>query len=83
MPKPAEQTGFTKLQDTLLTETSAECVHLVIVPHTAGKGRGLPGDRDVLWPCAYLDEETAKVMARALKGVVAAVPIVHDYRSKV
>lgn len=65
--------GFVTLQDQILTAvTPPGCIYLVVVDHS-------PIGNGVLWN-AYIDESKAVRAAQALSGVVATVPITHDFR---
>lgn len=68
IPDENDIPAFERLQNAIITGDSDEpCVFLVI-------------QEDVLGPTAYLDEERAMEAAKEVRGVVAPVPIVYDFR---
>lgn len=65
--------GFRTLQNLIHeSEEAPECVYLVTVP-------GRNGTNDAFWN-AYVDERKAIGIAQCLGGVIATLPITHDFR---
>jgi hypothetical protein len=74
-----DPTAFREMQDIILTGTAHAAALLVIYPEAYDGGH-----RDLIWTTAFQDDpdgrEKAQTTAQSLRGVVACVPIVYDYR---
>lgn len=65
--------GFRTLQNLVHeSEEAPECMFLVCVP-------GKNGSRDAFWN-TYVDESESIRVAQALGGVIATIPLSHDFR---
>lgn len=79
-PDPQELTAFERMQDAIhLGEVTQPAALLVIYPEAYDGAH-----RDLIWTTAFRDDaegrEKARTTARNLRGVVACVPIVYDFR---
>jgi len=79
-PDPTELTAFERMQDAIhLGEETQPAALLVIYPEAYDGSH-----RDLIWTTAFRDDaegrEKARDTARNLRGVVACVPIVYDFR---
>lgn len=79
-PDPAELTAFQRMQDAIHLGAETQPAALLVIYPEAYDG----GHRDLIWTTAFRDDdagrEKARTTAQSLRGVVACVPIVYDYR---